>query len=764
MEIDRYRKCLRTLAREATSRVLRASEYCRKIHDDHLELSRAGNESYVGRVLCDIDTQLGGLFADIAKCVPLIRSAQKECELLQLEKILVRRVESLHKLLLLMFPKLPHGPPPVELKRFSRVIARQILQLVPDGAGKSGMTDDLGIEVIPYNNIDDVLFSKLTPEVAHSSSAKAPDSRRTQSFSEYIRSNSKYVRGASVGIPRVDSSNPLRWSTAVHEIAHACCGDQVTASILLRQELSRSLTDDDKKIVDEASKKRDINRWLLETWCDLFAAVAIGPGFWRAQTIAFLANVVSFREDVTHVDSWVSHPPSFFRLRLIWEIIARRFPPAMLQRISSEHDDLIDMYEMLDNRIAHGCIQDSDTNDLMQIFLKFFQEHFFRRDSSSDADLGLLRNVYDTMMKKWVASSPDVQNAIETELRKGIPVPTVSGSAFMGGREEPVLVQELLVGSWIVFSEYEQRILHAVQNHESAAELFAEGGLRNGIQELEKLGSPTAGLPDSTHAPVRYERLDLAVMRSMQISEWVHYLHGNNIEKTDSARETDEQRKQNFIHEFCNATAAGPTLPGAVAIDFELFQFLKERRLRLVPLVDLDTQLGSSSIDLRIGPTFEIAVARNVGWHSREREEAFEYRVIDLDLGQYFEVKPGQFVLASTMEYVVLDDGLTGEIEGRSSFARMGLEVHKTAAFIDNGFQGCITLEIYNSGPEPIRLTPGDRICQLRLFRTNRPQRSYSRKRTAKYGGRLTHLSSMRKTDMEGRLIEQFRRRIAPNG
>jgi dCTP deaminase len=53
-------------------------------------------------------------------------------------------------------------------------------------------------------------------------------------------------------------------------------------------------------------------------------------------------------------------------------------------------------------------------------------------------------------------------------------------------------------------------------------------------------------------------------------------------------------------------------------------------------------------------------------------------------------------------------------VEGRSSYARLGLVVHMTAPTIHAGFRGHIVLEMMNFGPFPLRIDPGTtRICQL---------------------------------------------------
>jgi dCTP deaminase len=64
------------------------------------------------------------------------------------------------------------------------------------------------------------------------------------------------------------------------------------------------------------------------------------------------------------------------------------------------------------------------------------------------------------------------------------------------------------------------------------------------------------------------------------------------------------------------------------------------------------------------------------------------------------------------MEYVKLPDDLTSFVEGRSSIGRMGLFI-QNAGWVDPGFEGQITLELYNANSLPIRLEAGRRICQL---------------------------------------------------
>ena len=70
------------------------------------------------------------------------------------------------------------------------------------------------------------------------------------------------------------------------------------------------------------------------------------------------------------------------------------------------------------------------------------------------------------------------------------------------------------------------------------------------------------------------------------------------------------------------------------------------------------------------------------------------------------------FLLATTIEYVKLPSNLTAFVEGRSSIGRMGLFI-QNAGWVDPGFEGQITLELYNANRLPIKLISGWRVCQL---------------------------------------------------
>lgn len=120
-----------------------------------------------------------------------------------------------------------------------------------------------------------------------------------------------------------------------------------------------------------------------------------------------------------------------------------------------------------------------------------------------------------------------------------------------------------------------------------------------------------------------------------------------------------------------------------------------------------DGQVQPASVDIRLGRTFSVVEDGAGGIINLDDE--IPYKTIEAD--EYL-LLPGQFVLATTEEYVRLPDNLTAFVEGRSSLGRMGLFV-QNAGWVDPGFEGEITLELFNANRCAIRLRAGRRVGQL---------------------------------------------------
>ncbi|WP_458456500.1 dCTP deaminase [Methanobrevibacter sp.] len=78
-----------------------------------------------------------------------------------------------------------------------------------------------------------------------------------------------------------------------------------------------------------------------------------------------------------------------------------------------------------------------------------------------------------------------------------------------------------------------------------------------------------------------------------------------------------------------------------------------------------------------------------------------------------YKLKPYEFILGSTIESVNIPFNMMARVEGKSSIGRLGVMVHITAGFIDSGFHGNITLEIFNCSDKEFELVYSDSICQI---------------------------------------------------
>ena len=133
-----------------------------------------------------------------------------------------------------------------------------------------------------------------------------------------------------------------------------------------------------------------------------------------------------------------------------------------------------------------------------------------------------------------------------------------------------------------------------------------------------------------------------------------------------------------------------------------------------------DKAIQPASIDLHLGGQYIFPVHHGPNflidpYSEKHIGEAFSKRA---NMGHCL-LEPGRFVLAAT-ERVTLGNELVGQVAGKSSLARLGLYI-ESAGFIDPGFDGPITLELYNVSPNSILLAPSMPICQLSLSRLDSP-------------------------------------------
>ena len=175
-----------------------------------------------------------------------------------------------------------------------------------------------------------------------------------------------------------------------------------------------------------------------------------------------------------------------------------------------------------------------------------------------------------------------------------------------------------------------------------------------------------------------------------------------------------------------------------------------------------EKQWGEASVDLRLG--FQFTKLKDVGghssisvadglsligqmgiWSTKTLKERDEHGKIE-----QYTLEPKEFVLAMTFESIAIPKNIIALVEGRSTYARVGLSMHQTAPWIQPGWDGPIVLEIMNNGPIRIALTPLiDRPCQITFFelKTEVPSEAlYGTRPTDRYQRQTHPLNHSKKT------------------
>lgn len=189
-----------------------------------------------------------------------------------------------------------------------------------------------------------------------------------------------------------------------------------------------------------------------------------------------------------------------------------------------------------------------------------------------------------------------------------------------------------------------------------------------------------------------------------------------------------------------------------VLSDKDIKKAIRKKHILITPALDFKTQLGSCSIDLRLGNLFRVFDHSKYPYIDPYKKDfgAEITSEVRIKKGDQFIMQPGDFVLAVTVERVRIPDNMMGRLEGRSSLGRIGIVVHSTASVFDPGWNGKCVLELGNLGRMAVALTPGMRICAMTFEELSSPAASpYNKKREAKY--------VMQKTPLESRIHEEER-------
>lgn len=182
-----------------------------------------------------------------------------------------------------------------------------------------------------------------------------------------------------------------------------------------------------------------------------------------------------------------------------------------------------------------------------------------------------------------------------------------------------------------------------------------------------------------------------------------------------------------------------------VLSDRDIRQHIESGKIRLTPAIDFETQLGSCSIDLKLGNVFSVFEHSKFPFIDLRNGVDMDQvmRQVKIRDDESFVLHPGQMVLGITRESMELPDDILARLEGRSSLGRLGIIVHGTASVFDPGWVGNATLELGNVGIIPVGLYPGMRICSFTFEPLSSPAEvPYGKRRSSKYVNQTAPLAS----------------------
>ncbi len=613
---------------------------------------------------------------------------------------------------------LPRPSEPVELKRFGRIIEKHVINLnkaieLDLESHKNPFSIYLSEEVGEMTYLKDPILEFKNEKL---NSFINSYNEKTNSKIDLINIDIEENDTFHISIPRIDANNPCRWPTLMHEVAHKIYKKEYFNNKEIEEDFISQLDEIQKKFINSISKKINIRSWLIECWCDLFACLVTGPVFWFSQFSAFI-----FQEkfDFNRIDEL--YPKALFRLTLIRRILEHRFPSIFSDELNELMKSAESILATIDSTDDYGFSKEDDIRQLFLYFRVYFLNYFFNpKGEGIQFGSSALNKNLRPLIKYTEEINTATINLLIKSLKKGHPIPSkISNNSDL--IESPTFIQEILLAAWMYRNkEFKEEIFKDINNKE----------LSSGELLLKVVNN--------------FVKFDKSILRSIQVSEWFDLLEA----------EVNTEKLANILD---NKDNDYNPLESSVLNDSEILNYIKEEELKIIPIINIDKQLGSTSFDIRLGTSFQVYLHTKYGIvdfaNPSIDTRIHNSKMIDLDFLESITISPGQFILGHSMEYLKLPPKIAGQVEGRSSFARLGLQIHMTASFIDPGFEGVLTFEIFNAGPNPIKLFPGLRIAQLRFFKANNPFIPYNRNLEAKYSGLLTHNDSMQFKDYEMKKI-----------
>jgi dCTP deaminase len=144
--------------------------------------------------------------------------------------------------------------------------------------------------------------------------------------------------------------------------------------------------------------------------------------------------------------------------------------------------------------------------------------------------------------------------------------------------------------------------------------------------------------------------------------------------------------------------------------DRDIWKAIMDGGLTIDPIKDM---VQPTSVDLHLGPILI-------------NEEGQEIDLVRYRSQEGYTMLPGAFLLGATYEIIEIPDDLVGIMVGKSTLARLGLQV-EAAGYVDPGWKGNLTVELKNlTQRRGIKLQYGMKIAQIRFEQiSSKPEHVY---------------------------------------
>lgn len=192
-----------------------------------------------------------------------------------------------------------------------------------------------------------------------------------------------------------------------------------------------------------------------------------------------------------------------------------------------------------------------------------------------------------------------------------------------------------------------------------------------------------------------------------------------NLHPSPEKRITDLEERLRKLEEIVNHTYCFDCeVPyGAMLSDTDILRLIKGGRIGIDPLPNLSVEeksdLGTCKVDFHLGGSASVYDTTKTGLLGANGRVPGEYlREINLEAEKRIILNPGEVIIATTLERLLLANDIAGRMEGKSSIARKGVHVHAAALF-DPGWDGFPMMELQNVGRIAVELQYGMPICAM---------------------------------------------------